>query len=127
MKIEPLTNKQVAVIAKFHKDYIPTAFLSNIGIDFLKLIYSSMINSNLAFCLVAVENEKPVGFVAGAINVSAFYKEFLKKNFFLAGFIILSKAFKPSFFRKIAETLFYPKKKNWQFSGSRMAKYCCRG
>lgn len=100
-------------ISKLHHQYIPSGFLSILGLLFLKLIYESMVNSKYSFCTIAEDSGKITGFVSGAVDVSGFYKEFLKKNFIKAGMILFPKVLNPKFMKKIIEILFYPvKKKN---------------
>lgn len=70
-----------------------------------------MTTSKNAFCFVAREEEKIVGFISGAINVGAFYKGFIRRHFFTACFIFDPKIFKLVFLKKIFETLLYPVKK----------------
>lgn len=112
MKIEKLNKCQVRKVATLHKSYIHSSFLSSLGNSFLELLYGSMINSDSAFCLVAVENEKPIGFVAGVTKLNSFHKEFINKKFLLAGCIIAVKVIRPSLFKKTLETLTYPKKRD---------------
>ena len=110
--IQTASEKECDAIAKLHFEYIPTGFLSSLGIPFLRLLYQSMTNSKYAFCIIALEDNKVIGFVSSTTNVSAFYKEFMRRNFFKAVLILLPKFFNIKTVRKIFETLFYPIKKN---------------
>lgn len=57
------------LIATLHQKYINTGFLSSVGLPFLKLLYKSMISSQYAFCFIAREDDKIIGFISGVINV----------------------------------------------------------
>lgn len=104
-----LAVKEDAVsIANIHKTEISGGFLSSLSHTFLKRFYLALIESPVSFCVVAKENNRVVGFVAGTVNVNVFYKYFLFHYFFQSFFILLPKIF--SSFKKILETLFYPKK-----------------
>lgn len=95
-------------IAKMHNNYLRYGFLSTLGEKLLFLIYQSMVNSKYAFCIVAEENQKIIGFVSGATSIGKFYKEFLKKNFIKCSIILFPKIFNLKILKKIFETLFYP-------------------
>jgi GNAT superfamily N-acetyltransferase len=106
-------NKQKSwEIAALHKEHIESGFLSMLGVRFLKLLYVSIMESNSAFCLMAVENGEVAGFISGAVKVNALYKEFIRKNFLPAGCIIAGKLFRPSVLRHVVETMLYTKKSN---------------
>jgi len=95
-------------IARLHKEYISSGFLSSLGVPLLELIYKSMIDSEIAFCIVAKDDEKVIGFVSGTTSMSGFYKQFLKDNFFMACVLLIPKSINPAFIKKILESLFYP-------------------
>ena len=52
--------------ALIHQQEIPTGFLSQLGLRFLKLLYAAMIRSSKAICLVVEDEEfQVVGCVCG--------------------------------------------------------------
>lgn len=105
----PLAQKEDALaMAKIHKAEISGGFLSSLNLAFLSRFYLALVRSPVSFCVVAKENNQVVGFVAGTTNLNAFYKYFLAHYFFQSFFILLPKIF--SYFKKILETLLYPKK-----------------
>ncbi len=106
------TEKDEKKIAELHHDYINKGFLSELGINFLELLYKAMIKSNEIVCIVAEKENEIIGFVSGAIDLKKFYKEFLKENFLKATFKIFPKVFNPKILLKIYETIFYPIKIN---------------
>ncbi|HDY69138.1 MAG TPA: GNAT family N-acetyltransferase [Candidatus Scalindua sp.] len=111
MDIEKAKVIDIDHVASLHREYINTGFLSSLGSPFLKLIYQSMVNSNNAFCIVAIEKKNIIGFVSGAIDIGGFYKDFLRRNFIKASTILLPKILNFQFAKKIIETLLYPARK----------------
>ena len=95
--------------AKIHQQEIATGFLSQLGIRFLEALYTAMVTSQHALCIVA-EDEKGqvVGFVSGCFHVSKFYKEFLVKHGLKAFLILLPQMVKPAVLKKVFETAKYP-------------------
>ncbi len=111
MNVEKAKSLHIEKIAYLHRENIKTGFLSKLGLPFLTLLYYTMSNSANAFCVVAIDNNKIVGFSSGAICISAFYKDFLKVHFLKASMILLPKVLNFRFLKKMIETLFYPARK----------------
>lgn len=99
-----------SLISKLHVAYIQQGFLTILGTAFLTLLYRSMLQSQVAFCVGAYDGEKLVGFVSGVTHVGKFYKEFLKQNAVRAVIVLLPKMMHPLTVKKMMETLFYPAK-----------------
>ncbi|GJM17010.1 MAG: hypothetical protein DHS20C13_23370 [Thermodesulfobacteriota bacterium] len=108
INIGKATTNEGIQIAQLHKEYIGSGFLGSLGTPLLELVYNSMIDSEIAFCIVAKDDEKVVGFVSGTTSMSGFYLQFLKDNFFKACVLLLPKFIKPAFMKKILESFFYP-------------------
>lgn len=108
--IKKASEEDSGQIAELHRQYIPSGFLSSLGHGILTLIYKSMLTSKEAFCLVAKDNNRTVGFAAGAVTVRGFYKEFLRRHFLRGCLILLPEVLNPSAIKKIKETLSYPAK-----------------
>ncbi len=98
-------------IARLHKEYIASGFLSSMGTPLLELVYNSMINSDVAFCIVARDDTRVIGFASGTTSMSGFYKQFIKDNFFRTFVLLIPKVLNPSYMKKILESLFYPIRK----------------
>jgi ribosomal protein S18 acetylase RimI-like enzyme len=95
-------------VAALHVQCISTGFISSMGIDFVTYLYEAIVQSNSSFGVVAVRNEKVLGFAAFTTNINTLYKSIvwrkgLKFALILAGQICSLKRVK-----KIFETLFYP-------------------
>ncbi|MDY0039581.1 MAG: GNAT family N-acetyltransferase [Desulforhabdus sp.] len=99
-------------IAELHRAEIRTGFLSGLGIPFLTLLYQSMVTSSRAFCKLARDGDRTIGFISGAESTGGFYKDFLKKNSLEASLILFRKLREPKTVLKICETLFYPTRQN---------------
>lgn len=98
----------VLEIAKIHKTEIKKGFLSSFKLVFLKNFYLAIIESNVSFCVVAKDRDRVVGFVAGVIDINAFYFYFIKNYFLQSVYILFPKIFSFSFSKKVFETLLYP-------------------
>lgn len=94
-------------IAGLHARMISTGFLSSLGHGFLKLLYRQLLLSERGMVAVAEADDVVVAFVAGADDTSAFYKEFLRRNFIAASVRLVPAMLKPRSWRKIWETLRY--------------------
>ena len=81
LKIRKANFHDAKACAKIHQQEIATGFLSQLGIRFLEALYTAMMTSQHALCIVA-EDEKGqvVGFVSGCFHVSKFYREFLVRH-----------------------------------------------
>lgn len=94
-------------IVKIHKQEIAGGFLSSLPAKFLEKLYTCVIEND--FCVVAEDNGKVAGFIAGTSDIKKLYSNFIKKYFFVSVFLLLPRIFD---IKKIFETLFYPKKEN---------------
>lgn len=77
VKIENLKKDQVKSVAKIHKDFLSTGFLSKMSSQFLEKMYEGLLKSNESFILVATEDEVVLGFVASSTNVKRLPKNML--------------------------------------------------
>ncbi len=102
--------KHAREIALIHKQEIGAGFLSSLPLAFLESLYAAIIQSPASFCIVAVEKDMVVGFIAGTMSVKDFYKFFLKKYFFYSFSILFLKLLRFSQLKKMVETLLYPVK-----------------
>ena len=95
-------------IAALHIQCISTGFISSMGIDFVTYLYEAIVQSKSSFGVVAVRNEKVLGFATFTTNINTLYqaviwRKGLKFALLLAGHICSLKQIKRMF-----ETLFYP-------------------
>ena len=109
LKIRKATFDDAKACAKIHQQEIATGFLSQLGMHFLGRLYTAMVTSQHALCIVIEdEKEQVAGFISGCFHVSKFYKEFFLKHSLKAFFILLPQMMKLSVLRKIFETVKYP-------------------
>ena len=71
--------KQISIL---HKNYLKTGFISSLGEKFLITLYNHINNFPSSFCFVVKNNDKVIGFISGAENLSKLYKSFIKNNLF---------------------------------------------
>jgi len=110
MKIGKLRPNDVDQVAKLHQTYMERGFLSTLGSTFLARLYAAMLASEHAFCIVARDGAQVAGFVSGTKHVAGFYKEFILRDFFSVGLILLPKIISLPTMKKMLETLVYPSK-----------------
>lgn len=114
--IRSANEQDIEQIAQLYREGVKAGFVSSFGIPFLTELYRAIVKSHDAVCVVAESDKQIAGFIAGAVNISKFYrrfsaKYFLKKILKKAGRAVISKALKPKNIKKIFETLFYPRKR----------------
>ncbi len=94
-------------IAALHVGSITSGFLSSLGRPFLGLLYRSLIESERGRVIVAVDEGRVIGFVAGTSDTGAFYKEFVRRRFLAAGWRLVPALFRPAAWRQVWETFRY--------------------
>lgn len=82
MDVLVANNKFIKDIVRTHKSAFPNFFLTELGDDFLKLYYRSVLASRNGVLLVCLENEKVIGFCAACIKSAGFNSSLIKDNFF---------------------------------------------
>lgn len=81
MSIREMTVFDVKEVAKVHLASFPNFFLSFLGIRFLETLYKSFIDDQESISLVYVDSHEFIlGFVAGSVNPSGFYKRAIKRR-----------------------------------------------
>jgi len=98
-------------MAEIHRCEIHEGFLSSLGDTFLAGLYTYLSESDDAFALAAMEGDRMLGFIVGAMDTGQVYKGFAKKGGFAAMRVLLPKLMSPARIKRILETLLYPKRK----------------
>ena len=75
--ISAIRAQQVAEVARLHAEGISSGFISSLGSTFIKQLYRGIMNCSSAFCLVALDQDHVLGFIAGAESVGKLYKSVL--------------------------------------------------
>jgi ribosomal protein S18 acetylase RimI-like enzyme len=78
--VRPGTVTDALTAARLHAGQIDEGFLSGLGPRFLGHLYRRVARSPSAFMLIAERGGTVAGFVAGATDVGALYKEFLLRD-----------------------------------------------
>lgn len=105
---QPNDSENIAII---HYNNFKNAFLCDLGINFLILLYNWILSSNSGFGFIVKNDNKIIGFVSGVYNSSGIISSFIKKNFLKAAPLLVLNCFKkPKNLKRIFETIFYPKK-----------------
>lgn len=76
---------KVENVVDIHVRSFKSFFLTFLGKGFLKQLYKHFINHKNSGLLLALENDKILGFLAYSENLSDFYKTLLRKKFFILG------------------------------------------
>lgn len=108
--IVSMATDHVAQVAALHQTGIHTGFLSSLGPRFLKQLYKAIPAASSGFVFVGVRGQDVLGFVACTELLGGLYKQALKKRGLAMGLALVPRAFRPSVFKRIIETLFYPSK-----------------
>lgn len=98
MKIEIAEDLNcIGEVVEIHLATFKGFFLTFLGKDFLKLLYTGFINHNKSNLIVAYDENEIVGFLAYSEDMSSFYKYLIKNKLFAFGWCAF-KAFlrKPS-------------------------------
>jgi GNAT superfamily N-acetyltransferase len=96
--------------AYIHSNLIPNGFLPSLGINFLAGLYESFSISKHSFLMLAIENEKVLGFIAVSFNTNKFFKWYIATQIYKHVFKIPFKILGKTFFKKILDLLTYPYK-----------------
>jgi ribosomal protein S18 acetylase RimI-like enzyme len=102
-------SRLLAELAKLHAEAFPGFFLTTLGGAFLRLLYESFVHEDDGICIVAEENGRLVGLVAGTMAPSGFFRRILRKRGLRFGLATLPGLVRSPVFaaRKCAGAIFY--------------------
>ena len=101
-ELKSVDQKTIQTIAELHKKAFPTFFLTQLGIPFLKTLYTGYIEDKNSGIIVAESKDRIVGFIAYSKDYSSFYKGLIKNHLFKFAFCSLGAAIKhPSFIKRL--------------------------
>lgn len=107
--VKPLARQHSDLAAQLHRQCIPTGFLSNLGLGFLRQLYKAVAGCPAGFGFVSIDPDgKGLGFVACATSTGKLYKQALVRRGFLMALPLMRYMFRPSFVRRMYHTLRYP-------------------
>lgn len=99
-------------LGEIHRREIHSGFLSTLGPKFLTLLYEVLSSGKHSFCIIESDDEQVRGFIVGATDTSAVYKEFVRRAGFRGLMILAPKLLSFERIKRILETIFYPKSKH---------------
>ncbi len=95
-------------VAALHIQCISTSFISSMGIDFVTSLYEAIVRSKSSFGVVAVRNEKVLGFVTFTTNRNKLYRSVVWRKGLIFVLLLAGNMWSRKRVKKIFETLFYP-------------------
>ena len=95
-------------VAALHIQCISTGFISSLGIDFVTSLYEAIVQSKSSFGVVALRNEKVLGFAAFTTNLNKLYKSVVWRKGLLFALLLVGNVRSRRRVKKMFETLFYP-------------------
>ena len=81
-ELENPSSERIKAIAELHKRAFPSFFLTQLGVPFLKTLYTGYSEDKKSGIIVAEEEEKLVGFLAYSNDYPQFYKGLIKRHLF---------------------------------------------
>lgn len=107
-----LSQEDLLGVARVHRQELNQGFLSSLGDRALIPLFTFAAQSPTAVLLVAKDADTGgvVGFLLGAVNTRAFYREFMRRASIKAFLSVVPKLLSLRRIIKIFETLFYPGK-----------------
>ena len=94
-------------IAELHEAMIGSGFLSSLGSRFLNHLYAALIEFDSEAVYVAEGDGGVVGFIAGTTDTGGFYRSFIIRRGFRAGFAVIPSLLKPRTWKSLWETFRY--------------------
>ena len=108
MEFKDLQVIHAGQVAALHIQCISTGFISSMGIDFVTSLYDAIVKSKSSLGVVAVRNEKVIGFVAFTTNLNKLYKSIIRRKGLKFALLLAGNVLSLRRIKKIFETLFYP-------------------
>jgi ribosomal protein S18 acetylase RimI-like enzyme len=134
LKTVGFSAQDIEGFAAIHQTEIPDGFLSSLGQEALRLVYSEIAENQNCIVVAGIQEEeaKPVGFIVGTLDCAAFYRDFLKHKGLTALKVFLPRILSRTRLRKAFETLLYPtKRRGPAFSSAEILNFAvqpaCRG
>ena len=113
--IKHVTPEHVGEVAKLHITNISSGFISSLGPSFSRQLYRGIAGCRSAFCLVALEDNQVLGFIAGAESVGRLYKSVLLRRGLLMSIWLIRFVFSLRTIDRIFQTLLYPSRTSEEY------------
>jgi ribosomal protein S18 acetylase RimI-like enzyme len=108
IEFEDLQVKYAPQVAALHIQCISTGFISSLGVDFVTSLYEAIAQSKSSFGVVAVRNNKVLGFAAFTTNINLLYKSIVLGKGLKFALLLAGRMFSLKRLKRVFETLFYP-------------------
>ncbi len=108
MEFKDLQVIHAGQVAALHIQCISTGFISSMGIDFVTSLYDAIVKSKSSLGVVAVRNEKVIGFVSFTTNLNKLHKSIIRRKGLKFALLLAGNVLSLRRIKKIFETLFYP-------------------
>jgi ribosomal protein S18 acetylase RimI-like enzyme len=95
-------------VAALHIQCISTGFISSLGVDFVTSLYEAIVKSKSSFGVVAVRNDKVLGFAAFTANLNRLYRSAVWRKGLIFALLLAGNVRSRGRVKKMFETLFYP-------------------
>lgn len=101
-ELETASPDYIKNIAELHKRAFPSFFLTQLGVPFLRTLYSGYMEDKDSGIIVAEEKGKLVGFIAYSNDYPRFYKGLIKNHLIKFAFCSVGAAIRhPSFIKRL--------------------------
>ncbi|SDS76517.1 GNAT family N-acetyltransferase [Actinoplanes derwentensis] len=106
----PFSHAQISAVARMHVDEVPNGFLSSLGEPVLRMLYRHLAGSPHAVLFLAesVPSGEPLGYIAGSVDTSALFREFVRQAWPVAVPLVLPRLLRPARVFRLLETFAYP-------------------
>jgi ribosomal protein S18 acetylase RimI-like enzyme len=108
IRITALSPEHAEQVAKLHISGIYKGFISSLGTDFVTALYCAIAESKHSICMVAVKDNRVLGFAAFTTNLHDLYRSLIFKRGLKFFLILFRRMLSLGTVKKIFETLFYP-------------------
>lgn len=101
-ELETASSDYIKTVAELHKRAFPTFFLTQLGVPFLRTLYTGYMEDKDSGIIVAEEGGKLVGFIAYSNDYPRFYKGLIKNHLIKFAFCSLGAVLRhPYFIRRL--------------------------
>lgn len=101
-ELETASSEYIKAIAELHKKAFPSFFLTQLGVPFLRTLYSGYMEDKDSGIIAAEEEGKLVGFIAYSNDYPRFYKGLIKHHLIKFAFCSIGAAIRhPSFIKRL--------------------------
>lgn len=101
-ELESASSDYIRTIAELHKKAFPTFFLTQLGLPFLRTLYTGYVEDKDSGIIVAKKGGKLVGFIAYSNDYPRFYKGLIKNHLVKFAFCSVGAVIRhPSFVKRL--------------------------